>query len=207
MKNSIFARFACAFFIFWHFEDVLVLSTTWNDLFCSCVDDVSICWHMFNFVFLCPNRCFQINSRAVRRHFSSIMTLNNWKMIAEKQSYIFKWRSRFRRCHVCLSSLLFLALTWRWNFQYNYCETDTLRSRLTYLKFSGLPMSSLVILLLPPFLLLPELDLLSFLLLFFFCVELSMDERLVWEGEWLIPSVFSTNKKKIVWLHTLLVPN
>ena len=42
MKNSIFARFARAFFIFWHFEDVLPLSTTWNDLFCSCVDDVSI---------------------------------------------------------------------------------------------------------------------------------------------------------------------
>ena len=59
-------------------------------------------------------------------------------------------------------------------------------------------MSSLVIFLLPPFLLLPELDLLSFLLLFFFCVELSMDERLVWEGEWLIPSVLSTNKKKII---------
>jgi len=42
MKNSIFARFVRAFFMFWHFEDVLVLSKTWNDLFCSCVDDVSI---------------------------------------------------------------------------------------------------------------------------------------------------------------------
>ena len=43
MENSIFARFARPFFIFWHFRDVLVLSTTWNDLFCSCaVDDVSI---------------------------------------------------------------------------------------------------------------------------------------------------------------------
>ena len=51
MKTSIFGRFARAFFIFWHFEDVLVLSKTWNDLFCSCVDDVSICWQMFNFVF------------------------------------------------------------------------------------------------------------------------------------------------------------
>ena len=69
MKNSIFARFARAFFIFWHFEDVLVLSTTWNDLFCSCVDDVSIWWQMFNFVFLCPKRWFQFNSRIVRTHF------------------------------------------------------------------------------------------------------------------------------------------
>ena len=33
MKTSIFARFARAFFILWHFEDVLVLSTTWNDQF------------------------------------------------------------------------------------------------------------------------------------------------------------------------------
>ena len=106
MKNSIFARFARAFFIFWHFVGVLVLSTTWNELFCSCVDDKSIWWQMFNFVFLCPKRWFQINSRTFRRHFSSIMALNNWKMIAEKRSYIFRWRSRFRRRRVCLSSLL-----------------------------------------------------------------------------------------------------
>ena len=105
-KNSIFARFARAFFIFWHFVDVLVLSTTWNDLFCSCVDDVSIWWQIFNFVFLCPKRWFQTISRTVRRYFSSIMTLNNWKMIAETRSYIFRWRSRFRRRRVCLSSLL-----------------------------------------------------------------------------------------------------
>ena len=80
MKNSIFARFARAVFIFWHFEDVLVLSTTWNDLFCSCVDDVSIWWQMFNFVCLCPKPWFQFNSGIVRAHFSSTMTLNNWKI-------------------------------------------------------------------------------------------------------------------------------
>ena len=62
MKNSIFARFARAFFMFWHFEDVLVLSTTWNDLFFRCVDDISIWWHKFNFVHLCPKRWFQFNS-------------------------------------------------------------------------------------------------------------------------------------------------
>ena len=104
--NSIFARFARAFFLFWHFEDVLVLSKTWNDLFCSCVDDVSIWWQMFNFVLLCPKRWFQFNSRIVRTHFSNIMTLNNWKMIAETRSYIFRWRSCFRRRLVCLSSLI-----------------------------------------------------------------------------------------------------
>ena len=41
-----------------------------------------------------------------RTHFSSIMTLNNWKMIAETRSYICRWRSRFRRRCVCLSSLM-----------------------------------------------------------------------------------------------------
>ena len=105
MVNSIFARFARAFFIFWHVEDVLVLSTTWNDLFCSCVEDVSIWWQIFNFVFLWPKRWFQFNSMIVRTHFSNIMTLNNWKMIAETRCYIFRWRSRFRRRRVCLSSL------------------------------------------------------------------------------------------------------
>ena len=110
IKNSIFARFARAFLIFWHFEDLLVLSTTWNDLFCSCVDDVSIWWQMFNFVLLCPKRWFQFNSRMVRTHFSSIMTLNIWKMIAETRSYIFGLRSRYRRRRVCLSSLLL----WFW---------------------------------------------------------------------------------------------
>ena len=84
MKNSIFARFARAFFMFWHFADVLVLSTTWNELFCSCVDDVTMWWQMFNFVFLCPKRWFEINSRTVRRHFSSIMALNKWKKNCRK---------------------------------------------------------------------------------------------------------------------------
>ena len=94
------------FFIFWHFEHVLVLSTTWNDLFCSCVDDVSLWWQLFNFVFLCLKRWFQLNFWIVRTHFTSIMSLNNWKMIAEMRSHIFRWGSRFRRRRVCLSSLL-----------------------------------------------------------------------------------------------------
>ena len=75
IKNSIFARLARAFFIFWHFEDVLVLSMTWNELFCSCGDDVSIWWQMFNFVSLCLNRWFQFNSKIVRTHLPSIMIL------------------------------------------------------------------------------------------------------------------------------------
>ena len=110
MKNSIFARFARAFFIYWHFEDLLVLSTTWYDLFCSCVDDESIWWLMFNFVLLCPKRWFQFNCRIVRTHFPSIMTLNNWKIIAETPSYISRWRPRFRRLRLCLYSLFSLEI-------------------------------------------------------------------------------------------------
>ena len=105
MKNNRFARVARAFFIFGHFADVLVLSTTWNDLFCSCVDDVSVWWQMFNFVFLPLKRWFQFNSRIVRTHFASVMTLNNWEVIAETPSYIFTWRSHCRRRPVCLNSL------------------------------------------------------------------------------------------------------
>lgn len=41
MIDGGFARFARAFSIFVHSIAVLVLSTTCNDLFCRCVDDVS----------------------------------------------------------------------------------------------------------------------------------------------------------------------
>ena len=75
-----------------------------HDQFCSWADDVSIWWEMLIFVFLCPKRWFQFNHRIVRTHFSSIMTLSNWKMIAKPRSYIFRWRSRFRRRRVRLSS-------------------------------------------------------------------------------------------------------
>ena len=89
------------FSFFWHFEDILVVSTTWSDLFCGCVDDESTWWQMFHFVFSCPKRLLQFNSRTVITHFLSIMTFNNWKMIAETRSYIFRWHSRFRRLRVC----------------------------------------------------------------------------------------------------------
>ena len=47
-ENSSFARFARAFFIFVHFAVVLVILMPWNDLFCSCVDDVSTWRQTFN---------------------------------------------------------------------------------------------------------------------------------------------------------------
>ena len=61
--------------------------STWNDLFCSCMKDVSIWLQMFNFVFL------------PLKH----MALNNWETIAETRSYSFWWSSH---CRVCLSSLM-----------------------------------------------------------------------------------------------------
>ena len=110
------------FSIFWHFVDVLVLSTTWDDQFCRCVDDVSIWWQMFKFVFLCPKRWFQFNSRIVGTHFSSITSLNNWKMIAETRSYIFFWRSRFRRPRVCLSSEITVRFYFSSHYLKKYCD-------------------------------------------------------------------------------------
>jgi len=93
------------FFIFRHFTAVLVLSMTWNDLFYSCMEDESIWWQMFNFVFLPLKRWFKYNSRIIRIYFASIMTLNNWKMIAETRSYIFRCRFRGRRRRPCLRRL------------------------------------------------------------------------------------------------------
>ena len=106
VKNNRFARFARAFFIFGHSADVLVLSTTRNDLFCSCEDDVSTWWQMFNFVFLSLKRWFQFNSWIVRIHLETVLTLNNSEMTAETRSCIFRWRSRCRRRRVCVNSLL-----------------------------------------------------------------------------------------------------
>ena len=68
---------------------------------------------MFKFVFLCPRRWFQFNCRIVRTHFWNIMTLNNWKMIAETRTDIFRWRSRFHRRRVCLSPLIAKQVIWR----------------------------------------------------------------------------------------------
>ena len=119
MKNIILARFARAFFFFWHIEDALVLSMTWNDCF-------ALVWTTWTYddkcsILSCPERWFQFNSWIVKAHFSGIMTLNNWKIIAETRSDIFRWRYRFLRRRVCLSSLLILpyerptgpGLTWQ----------------------------------------------------------------------------------------------
>ena len=83
-KNSSFAR---AFFIFVHFSAILVLSKTWNNLFCSRVDDLST-WRQ-------------------TAYFAHQATWNNWKLIAETQSFIFRLRSLCRRRLACKSYLIF----------------------------------------------------------------------------------------------------
>lgn len=84
VKNSSFASVAQEFFIYVHFGGVLVLSTTQNDLFCSCVD-------VDKFFFLSPNCWDRFDSRIVRTYSASKMTWNNQEVISEKQSWIFRW--------------------------------------------------------------------------------------------------------------------
>ena len=55
--------------------------------------------------FFISQRLIPIDSQIFRIHFASIMTWNNWEIIAETRSYIFRWFSRCRRRRVCLSSL------------------------------------------------------------------------------------------------------
>ena len=80
----------------------------WREMicFCSCVDDLSIWWQMFNFICLPLKRLLQLNSRIVRTYFASIMTLNNWEMFAETSSYNFRWRSDCRWRRLCLRFLI-----------------------------------------------------------------------------------------------------
>ena len=105
MKNNSIARFARAFldtslrFSFFPRREMTCFAVVWT----TCMD---IWRHTFNFVFSPPKRWFKFNSRIVTTQFASVMTLNNWEMITETRSYIFRWRSRFRRRRVCLCSQL-----------------------------------------------------------------------------------------------------
>ena len=73
---------------------VLTLSTTWNDLFAV----VRTAWaHDNKSPIFSPcnlqNNWYGFNDRIVRTPFSRIVTWNNREIIAEKRSYIFRWRS------------------------------------------------------------------------------------------------------------------
>ena len=108
MNNNSFVYLAAAFFSVGHFIDILVLSMIWNDLFCVCVDHISIWWQTFNFVFLSLKHWFQLYSRTVRTHFASVTTLNNWETIAEMRSYTFRWCSRCRSTSSLLKPLIII---------------------------------------------------------------------------------------------------
>ena len=101
VKNGTFARFACPLFIFVHFAAVLVLSTTWNDLFRRCVNDVINWRQIFTFLFPSASRSYQFNSRIV-----SILKAKWLGMITEAWCFIFRWRSFCRRRRPSLSSLI-----------------------------------------------------------------------------------------------------
>ena len=80
MKNSSFALFSWAFFIFVHF--VAAKSRPVDDmkyLFCRCVNDVNTWQQLLKFVFLSLRRWFQFNSMKLRTCSESIMTWNNWE--------------------------------------------------------------------------------------------------------------------------------
>ena len=64
----------CIFHLLTFFEDVLVLSMTWNDLFCSCVDNVTWAYDRKCWILSSPKRWFQFNSRIVNLHCSGIIT-------------------------------------------------------------------------------------------------------------------------------------
>ena len=97
IKNSTIARFPRAIIIFLHFAAVLVLCTTWNDLFCSFVDDVTTILQIFNFFLLPPDRWYQFNYRILRTHFPSIITRNNREMVTEWYEVTFRSRYHWRR--------------------------------------------------------------------------------------------------------------
>ena len=93
IKNSGFARFTRAFFIFVHFAAALVLSMTWM----TCFAVLWTTWvHDDKFSILScyvQNRWYQFNSGILRILCASIMPWNNWDIIREMRSYIFRYCS------------------------------------------------------------------------------------------------------------------
>ena len=72
MKNRSFARFARACSIFVHFLLVLVQSTTRNELFCSCVNDLITCQQTSIQLLLLISKPFtQFNCRIVSIYCSA----------------------------------------------------------------------------------------------------------------------------------------
>ena len=90
LKNNSFARFARAFFSFGHLTDLLVLSTTWNDLFCRCgrrerlMRSAQFC--LLNSKALVSFNLLQDSKNTFCQRL--VLAFNNWEMIAEMRSYM-----------------------------------------------------------------------------------------------------------------------
>ena len=85
-----FFIFTRAFVIFVHSAVVLVPSTTWNNLFCSYVDDYTHLKQILSFLFPFLGRPYHVNSEIVSKHFENQTIWNNPAMIAETWGYIFR---------------------------------------------------------------------------------------------------------------------
>ena len=78
MTTSSFARFAIVFFNLVHFLAVLFQNATWNDLFCSFMEDVT--WHVFFLV--------------ISKPLVAISFQHNWKAFCMHAIFYFWWFSR-----------------------------------------------------------------------------------------------------------------
>ena len=96
MKNSSFARFARAFFIFVNFTAVFVVPRfEMNGFVVWTTGEVQGKVSFFSLVISKPHN--QFNPRRVRMYFTSAATWNSRKMTAETGRYMFRWRSRCRQ--------------------------------------------------------------------------------------------------------------
>ena len=103
MNNYSFARFVRVFYFY--FSTICCRSRPFHDVkwcvsrlqLCARREDIMRNFHFF--FFLSSNRWYLFYSTILRRHFAGQMTWNNWEMITETGSSIFRWRSRCcRRC-------------------------------------------------------------------------------------------------------------
>ena len=95
-KNSSYVR--CAYALSLHFSKFLRLSrghfTTWNDLFWSCIVDLSAWRQFFSSRFLQTADINLIPGWLARMYFEGLKTSNGRGMISEVKNYIFRWHPR-----------------------------------------------------------------------------------------------------------------
>ena len=97
LANSSFSCFVYAFFISYIWQPISFFPQREMTYFAIVRKTVSTWRQIFTFMFLSPNRAYQFHSKVVRTHFVRQTTWENRQVIAETQSYIFKWHSCWRR--------------------------------------------------------------------------------------------------------------